>query len=340
MAREHGFWKRKRRGSSVWYTRHPSTKRTVSTGCRDLVAAKLYRARLERYATDPAHAATDSSACGLSYVMRKMIENRRRAGRSAATSEIYRCKGGHLIRCLGSDVDVNQLRCADLEAYVDKREKEEGAHRHTIKKELITLRVALKVAREDGAYRGSFELLFPEFSADYQPRTRALSKLEFDSLLGALPPGRRQAVALMGLTGARLGECARLTWNDVGAEHVFLRGTKTKDATREVALLPVLRQLLAELPRGSGDDRVFPSWNNLYRDLRAACSRIGIAPCTPTTCADRSLPGCATPAWTRPPWLHSSAMRTRRCWRRCTDASTSTQSGSRCSRSRTSVVAR
>lgn len=43
------------RSGKVYYTRDPVTGRQISTGCRDLTAAKLYRARLEREAADPAH---------------------------------------------------------------------------------------------------------------------------------------------------------------------------------------------------------------------------------------------------------------------------------------------
>lgn len=167
-----------------------------------------------------------------------------------------------------------------MNGYIDQR-LDEGAHRHTIKKELITLRVALKVARSDNAFRGSLDVLFPQFDPAYEPRRRVLSMLEFESLVAVLPLGRRQMVAVLALTGARRGETYRLTWNDIGEHHVFLRGTKTKDAPREVPLLPELRALLQELPRGEGSERVLRGWMNLYRDLSAACARVGIAPITP-----------------------------------------------------------
>src|SRR5579863_4996872 len=103
MAKERGFWKKKHRAGQVWYTRHPVSRRIISTGCRDLVAAKAYRARLEREAADPTHAPEDPATFRLDLVVRHAIANRERAGKAEATLKIYRCKLGHWLRIVGDD---------------------------------------------------------------------------------------------------------------------------------------------------------------------------------------------------------------------------------------------
>ena len=279
MARERGFWKRKGRGGQVWYCRDPQTGKPTSTRCRDLTAAKVFRARREREAADPSYQATDPAASRLDAVMDAMIKNRRRAGRSAATLEIHRCKAGHILRILGDDLNVNQLRAEDISGYIDRRIVE-GASRHTVKKELVSLKLALKLAR--GIFRTRLDDLFSDFSDGYEPRRRWLSNKEFAQLQLALPPARRIDVAFMALTGARLGEYERACVGDVRKTTITLRGTKTDQAPREVPVPPKLRPLLARLMRGrDARQRLFAPWINLHRDLKAACNRAGIPECTP-----------------------------------------------------------
>lgn len=133
------------------------------------------------------------------------------------------------MRVLGAGRDVNTLRRADIDAYVDTRFSE-GASRHTIKKELVTLKLALKLAR--GVFRLRTEDLFGEFKDGYTPRRRWLTHAEFNALAQRLPSGRIADVVFIAFTGARLGEYERAQVGDIGVSTVFLRGTKTNEAPR------------------------------------------------------------------------------------------------------------
>ena len=277
MSSTRGFWRKKSRDGLIWYTRHPATGKAISTGCRDIGAAKLYRARLERENADPHHAPAPPETLQLDAVAARFIADRERAGRADATVKIHRCKIGHALRLLGMQADTRRFTADTITAFIDQRLKE-GAHRHTVFKELVSLRCALKLVRGKLPYR--VEDIFPSFSASYVPRELALTKEQFAKLIAATAPLRRADVAYLACTGVRAGELKRARCEDITFDEVWIRGTKTTDAPR---MLPLLGELLGVLltrgPRSSS--RLFDKWTNMNRDIAAAAKRAGLPHVTP-----------------------------------------------------------
>ena len=110
---------------------------------------------------------------------------------------------------------------------------------HTIKKELGSLRLALKLAKRAGLWSGDLDAVMPDdFSPQYKPRTRALEPTELAKLLGELRPDQAARVAFIVATSARLGETERARWEDIREDRTFvrLRGTKTELSDRFVPI--------------------------------------------------------------------------------------------------------
>jgi integrase len=79
-------------------------------------------------------------------------------------------------------------------------------------------------------------------------RTRILDEDEQAALVDALPRKARLIVALLLVTGARVGEVLGLTWGDVTASEVVFLNTKN-GKTRKLPLTPAIRAVLDQLPR-------------------------------------------------------------------------------------------
>ena len=277
-----GFWKRRGRGGQIWYTRIGGTVR--STGCHDREAAERWRAAEERRAADPAHPA---QAYPIGALMADALAAQQRAGRAPATLTILRQKAAHLIRLLGADRDARTLTTEDLERYIAQREKEPAdpgrrrtVTRHTIAKELGALRMALRRAQRRGRWHGDTRALFPEYGPSYSGRTRTLSVEESCALLIALAPERRLMVGFFLATGARLSEARRITWADFTPPIVHLPGRKTARSDRYLAISAELAALL-ESARGAPSAPMFGPWLQMNRDIKRACRRADIAPCSP-----------------------------------------------------------
>lgn len=158
--------------------------------------------------------------------------------------------------------------------------------RATNAKELGALGLALRLARRAGLWRGDPAELLPVLpDGDYKPRSRWLSVEEVQRLLAELVPDRAARVAFIVATSARWGESDRATRDDVdlGRSLVRVRGTKTAAAARVVPVVLAEQRALLELAlrQGEGTAALFAPWPNVRRDIRAACERAKIAPCSP-----------------------------------------------------------
>jgi integrase len=83
-------------------------------------------------------------------------------------------------------------------------------------------------------------------------------------------------------TGARRSEVEALRWEehiDLENGWVFIPGTKTAGSCRKVPLPGPLGKYLSRTPLKAGP--VVEAWQNVGRDLPAACARVGIPPATP-----------------------------------------------------------
>ncbi|MGH7293411.1 MAG: tyrosine-type recombinase/integrase, partial [Polyangiaceae bacterium] len=157
----------------------------------------------------------------------------------------------------------------------------EGAHPHTVKKELNCLRGVLHLARRRGEYTLDPGQVLPKWKAHYEPRTTVHTLDEAWRVLRAIDDvERRGCIAYAYGTGARLTELVRARPREhvrSTAGEVFIDGTKTKRARRTIPITPVMKPFIEVALKGlpEGQDQFRP-WTNLRRDLLAACRRAGV----------------------------------------------------------------
>lgn len=271
-----------RRGR-IWYASYyvAGVRVRESTHCTDKRAAEAAARQLERDAADPARVSAQTT---VEEACQCLLTDRRARGRSAATLRYYDQKVGHLARILGPSTLLIQITARTVDAYIRQRLDEE-ASRHTVAKELGALRSALKLARRRGDYhRDPAEVLPGGWSAEYRPRTRSLGRAELGKLLAELAPTRAAQVAFIVATGARWSEAVSARREDIDLRRrmVTLRGTKTELSARVVPILPHVLDLAQRAVGGAArQGPSYPHWQNVRRDIAAACVRAGIDRCSP-----------------------------------------------------------
>ena len=194
------------------------------------------------------------------------------------TRESYVNKARNMLDAIGRDLLVRKLTMDVVEEYIEKRL--ETVKHHTVHKDLVIIRGAIRQSRKDGFVTANMEEIVPPFSANYDPRGRFLTRQEYSALLDALPSRRKVWLVLACNTGARLSETEGLRWLDIDwqRQRVNIHGTKTKRAERSVPLLPELRYWLERT-----EDRteyIAGDWSNSCRDLALYCEKVGIEPVT------------------------------------------------------------
>lgn len=275
-----------RRGKKgVWWCRvrnHAGRIVRRSTHCADYHAALVVAADLERSAASPAHARAEEATFESS--VNDYLADLVRRGRAAATIAIAQQKTGHMLRLWGVRLPMGRISARLVTEYIDARLRE-GAARFTVKKELGHLGQVLRIARYNGRYHlDPVQVIPPYFAAEHKPRTRWLTPDELRKLLDELESRRAAHVAFIVATGARWSESLRARRSDVDWARgvVRVRGTKTKGADAEVPISSVNRGLLEEaLAAALGRDVLFHPWGKVVRDMRAACVRAGLEPCSP-----------------------------------------------------------
>lgn len=257
-----------------------------STRCTDRRAAESVVAQWERAAADPDSAAADQATLGqaITLLLNDRAARAALGQRSMETVGFYKRKSGYLLRHFTEQFRLARMNAGAVDEYIVARAAE-GASSHTLAKELTTLRAALKLAARAGTWRGSIDAVMPvRFSAAYKPRERALTEAELDDLLRELEPDRAARVAFIVATSARRGESDRAMRADIIDEtRAFVRGTKTAQSKRMVpVVLPACQRLLAfAAERGEGGGgMLFTPWPNMVRDLKAACARAEMDPCS------------------------------------------------------------
>jgi integrase len=282
----------KRRGGRVWYGwfyELDGRRVQKSTRCTNERAAERVQAGWERDAADPDSARKASATLGdaLSLVVERAEKLARTGRRSTSTLSFYEAKVATLRRRLAIDAPerLSELRPRHVDTFVDHR-REELVEDSSIHKELGVLKLALKLARRAGLWSGVPDEVMPVLpESGYVPRERWLTVGELEKLIAELIADRGARVAFIVATSARWSESDRAERADVDLAHhmVRVRGTKTKASAREVPIvLEEMRSLLElALARAEGTEKLFAPWPNARRDIRAACARAGIAPCSP-----------------------------------------------------------
>lgn len=227
-------------------------RHSLHTSDREVAKERLRRAELD----GPDRAAHQTLGGALSYMLDTVY-----AGRNDATIESYRQKARHLGRVFGAGLDIAYIDRKACQGYRALRLKE-GASDHSVYKEMVVLRIAL---REQG-----IEGVVPKVSAKYKPRERYLTLDAFGAVMAHLPAKRRLWFMAACFLGARDSELAKLRWEDVDLVNGIarVRGTKTKGADRPVPIHPAVMPYLhaVRLPKGI----VIERWTNRRRDVTAA----------------------------------------------------------------------
>lgn len=202
-----------------------------------------------------------------------------------------------MIAHLDPKAPLASLTLSDTTAYLRKR-LAEGAHRHTIAKELRTLTQAMRRCAKLGLLTSAVDprhFVPDELGKVYTPRSRWLTRAEYDSLLqdlgASLEHGhrrtsqdRRDYLIVWCNAGLRRSELFDVQAGHYDAERheLFVDGTKTEEAPRVVPLNPEAEEVVARRVKAAGDDGVvFPAWHTVCRDLARACKRLKMAPVTP-----------------------------------------------------------
>lgn len=264
-----------------------------STRTDDRIVARARLRDLELGTTDSAPHETEALKDSIDYFVNVTC-----ASKSAGTIRCYRQKARHVTRLIGGTL-ADKLSREHVERYIATR-LDEGAHSHSVHKELVVLRGALKSARPRGKFHGSLEVI-PEFDSGYVPRTTYLTEEQFLALVPHLVPppapratertvARRERRAqlralycvLIAFASTRKGELERLEWEHIDIDRGVIQIPKGKTKPRPVGIHPVLRPWLegfGELAGWTG--RVLEPWSNVGRDLPAACIRARVPRVTP-----------------------------------------------------------
>ena len=277
-----------------YFDRHGRRQQKSTRTC-DRVVAKEKLRDLELATTNRGAHSTQTLDDALTYFVAIGC-----AAKPDATRSCYEQKARHLSRVMGSlklsEFDQRPGR-EHVDRYIAQRLKDEGAAKHSVHKELVVLRGALKSAQERGLGATLVDSV-PPFSADYVPRDVHLSPEQFmlltEQLVAPLPPNPSAATIavwqqrktrrtlyclLIAFTSARRGELAQLRWEDIDLHRGVIRIPKGKTVKRDVKISPVLRPWLEALDAGTGP--VTEPWGNVGRDLPDACARAGVPRCTP-----------------------------------------------------------
>jgi len=262
-----------------WYYDSKGQRIPFSTKCTDRKAALDAVKLKEREAHAAGGAATNTASHKVGEALAYLVE----VGASdvaPATLQMYAKKGGHLLRLIGP-LDVNELHVDDVQGYINERQRE-GAANETIKKELVTLRRALKLAKQRGLLHRESAACFPEFRAKYVPRDRFLTRDALSLLLARLAPERQLWVLVAVYLGARASEVEAIRWDehvDLDRGWVLIPGTKTAKSRRRVPIAAPLHAVLERHREAVGP--VVAHWGNVRRDLHKACKAVGIEPVSP-----------------------------------------------------------
>lgn len=257
-----------------WYDRHGNQVR-ASTKCTSERAAAVVARRLEEEAAGGAPTSSREPYT-VSQALDALLDDP--PWTSERTLWSHESRAGQIARHIG-DVDLAMLDRPAVEEFCEARLEEVSSH--TLSKELVLLRLAIRKAGSSG--HGGDPEAVPHRRSEYKPRERWLPRAEAARLLRAFEGDHHRRWILVALyTGARSGEVEGLDWSDIDWANGLLRirGTKTDGADRVIPLADDLRRLLAP-GRKSGVGRIVCSWQHAGRDIKAACKRSGLAPVTP-----------------------------------------------------------
>lgn len=273
-------------------------KRYADTTHQSDKKAALAYARVEerRRAVPPDPNAAKPEALGLTLgqAIKLLRADDIRNGASKSTLTVHANRGRHLVAYFGQDrcVAPGQFELTDSNAYTDHRLAEpkrphpdaDIKRRNSIAQEFTTLIHALRVAKANGLYDADPGRLRPQAfrkqARFYKPGDGWLrTAQQCDALVAHVCRSRtdkpridRRLHVLAYLhTGVRRNELGLIKPEHVhlDAGHVYIAGTKTTGAKRNVSLSPTAREVFARALKGAKRGQpVFAPWPGINRELR------------------------------------------------------------------------
>lgn len=242
-------------------------RRSLRTG--DPVIARTRLRQLELASTDP--------AAHSGHTLGEALDAMFAAMKPGPTYDSYQQKARHLNRLLDREAPLSSLRLDHVNVYIATRLRE-GAHPHTLHKEMVVLRKAIKHAIARQVWSGDVSKIVPTTDPKYQPRDRWLTREQADAVASFLGTHRRLWFWIGCFAGLRDSEIENLCWCHVDLDNLMLQapGTKTKSAWRKIPIDVELAAMLEDAAsdaerRGHGPgDRVVRSWASVRRDLSIA----------------------------------------------------------------------
>ena len=234
------------------------------------------RARFEAEAHVPTYRLTDA--------LDALVAHKKRSKRSAATIEITECKCGHLRRVLGDDFDVTKTTLEHSNTYLDTR-RAEGAHDHTIAKELGQLKQALRIAwrATPPKFDRDPSTIWPKEALEnaYVPVDTYWTLDQYRTAQYHGIESRTDHVAMYCNTGVRFSELYRLEAQHVDLQltRLYVPGTKTKSAKRWVPLNSIALEVVQRRAAMYPDGPLFPdrwSRSRLVQDMKRVAKRAGV----------------------------------------------------------------
>ncbi len=273
------------------YLDRSGERQRASLHTSDGKVARARLAELELATTDRAPDQTETLDAALKYFIDVAC-----APKPAGTINSYQQKARHLSRLLGGTL-VDKISRETVERYIAKR-LEEGAAKHTVHKDLVVLRGALRSAGERDRFHGSIETVVPKFDAEYEPRRAYLTPEQFMTLtenllrpIGAKASAYQRArweerrvkrtlyCLLIALASPRVGELESLQWEHVDLARDVIVIPRGKTVSRTIKIHPVLRLWIEKYHQGTGS--IVEPWGKVSRDLPRLCQRAGLPRCTP-----------------------------------------------------------
>lgn len=267
----------------VWWVRGSDAGIKVRKSTKQTNKSKAQRIcdRWERESLDPTYFRADKAtlAGAADRWMREI-----RATMNPETVRFYDAKIRHVIRLLGR-LKLARVTHERVLAYIEQRE-EEGAHSHSVHRELTALRLTLRSAKRAGEFPGDPRETIPRYKAGYVPQTDWVTAETVWAAIAHLESNQGAAVAFAIATAADTSSLWLAERGDITAEFILVRGTKNKGRRRHVprveVMLPFLRHAIAyALPEPS--KLLFNAWPKMARDLRIACRAAGVQEFTART---------------------------------------------------------
>lgn len=251
---------------------HPATRKRYQRSCR----TRDKKVAIERLRQWELAAIPDSRGRRqlLSAAISTLVSTMH--GKAAGTIQMYEQKAARLKKTLG-DPEVGAITLDMVQGYIELRLSDDETHGtakpHTVSKELIVLRKALKHAHKRGVLPVMPAL--PDFSPAYKPRETWLTEAQFAALQSELKPNRQRWTGLATLAGGSAGEVERVDWKETKLADGVLRmpGTKRETRDRWVPISPALYALLDDVPSKKRTGKVVQPWHSVRRDLHAAIDR-------------------------------------------------------------------